>query len=67
MLKRVSPSQVFPSMSSSSRTSSEKKACAIPRTSQCFGGSVVACATQWMRREVASRSSVKMILLLLNV
>ena len=66
MLKRVSPSQVFHSMSSS-RTSSEKKACAIPRTSQCFGGSVVACATQWMRREVASRSSVKMILLLLNV
>ena len=66
MLKRVSPSQVFPSMSLS-RTSSEKKACAIPRTSQCFGGSVVACATQWMRREVASRSSVKMMMLLLNV
>ena len=66
MLKRASSSPVFPSKSLS-HTSSEKKICPLRLTSRCFAGSVVACATPWMRRDVKLRSSVKMTLLTSDV
>ncbi len=65
MLKRASSSRVFPSMSLS-RTSSEKKICPIRLTSRCFAGSVVACATPWMRCDDELRRSMKMTLLNLD-
>jgi len=65
MLKRASSSRVFPSKSLS-RTSYEKKICPIWQTSRCFAGSVVGCATPWMRCDDELRRSMKMTLLNLD-